>query len=215
MHLIGINGFKRSGKNTAANFLHDHYVGGEGVVYQVGFADKVKIAGARALGYLEETERECIAIMDVAKERWMIDVRPEDANAAYFTSITGRQYLQNIGTEMRKLFGADFWVDQVLPRPCLSHVYSEEAQQDANRIELSHRFPGVDCVAITDLRFENEAERVLGLGGQVWRVERPEASSDGHDSEQRLPDHLVTTELDNSGSLGDLESQVVRAVESL
>lgn len=211
MHLIGINGFKRSGKGTVADFISANYTSGEGVVYQVGFADKVKVMAARSLGFLDATPRECIALMDEAKEHWLIDYRTDD-DVLQLGTITGRQYLQNVGVEARKLFGDDFWVDQVLP-----HAARESCDERAaiHAARLSERFPGVDCVAITDLRFPNEAERVLDLGGVVWRVERDECESDGHDSEQRLPDYLVSLGLDNNGTLGDLESVVQNALETL
>lgn len=209
MHLVGFNGFKGSGKNTSANILSEIYGDGSGVVYQIGFADRVKIAAARALGFLDATPRECIALMDAAKERWLIDYRTED-DVVQLGTITGRQYLQNIGVEMRKLFGEDFWVDQVLPQPLLP------GDSPGPRTEyLYERYPDVDCLAITDLRFENEAKRILDLGGEVWRVNNPSCESDGHDSEQMLPDSCVTYEIDNSGSINDLELEVERAMDTL
>ena len=211
MHLIGFNGFKGSGKNTSANILAEIYGDGTGVVYQVGFADKVKIAAARALAFLDASPRECIALMDEAKERWLIDYRTNN-DVVQLGTITGRQFLQNIGVEMRKLFGEDFWVDQVLPHAARE---SCDARADIHAARLAERYPDVDCLAITDLRFENEAQRILDLGGEVWRVNNPACESDGHDSEQMLPDNLVTYEIDNSGSINDLELEVERAMDTL
>jgi hypothetical protein len=208
MRLIGINGFKRSGKGTVADILAAR--GHAGVVYQVGFADKVKILAARSLGYLDLSPRECIALMDEAKERWVLDTRTAN-DVIQFNTITGREFLQHIGTEARKLFGADFWVDQVLPAASGHPV--RDNREVSNSIALRERFPEVDCVAITDLRFPNEAERVLRLGGEVWRVNRPGTESDGHDSEQVLSGHFITKELDNSGTIADLEDVVDKAIE--
>ena len=226
MHLIAFNGFKGSGKNTAAQILASLYGDGEGVVYQIGFADKVKIAGARALGYLDESPQECIKLMDDAKEKWIINIlrnlgplaedwMSQTVNAHYVHGLSGRQYLQNIGTEMRKLFGEDFWVDQVLPQPCRDPKLNFSQQGAVDALALRRLYPEVDCVAITDLRFENEAQRVLDLGGVVWRVNRPGYESDGHDSEQPLPDWLVTHEIDNSDGLLHLEDEVEGALNSL
>lgn len=238
MHLVGFNGFKGSGKNTSANILSEIYGDGTGVVYQVGFADKVKIAAARNLGFTEESPRECIALMDEAKEQWVIhamkNVAPLDKDwksqrliMSPAAILTGREYLQHLGTEYRKLFGEDFWVDQVLPQPhngrriVPSDLKGQPAWLDddevveANDLLLSIQYPDVDCLAITDLRFENEAQRILALGGEVWRVNNPACESDGHDSEQMLPDNLVTYEIDNSGSINDLELEVERAMDTL
>jgi hypothetical protein len=208
MYIVGINGFKRSGKGETGNLIEANVmVGG---CKQIGFADKVKIYGARALGFLTLTDQECIALMDEAKETWLIDMVTDPDARKWWPSmevnkITGRQYLQNVGTEARKIFGADFWVDQVLPDP-----HAEGMSTDDEALKVMH--PGVDWLAITDLRFENEAQRVLDLGGEVWRVSRPGAESDGHASEIALPDNLVTRELDNSGDLDWLQLEVQEAL---
>jgi hypothetical protein len=208
MYVVGINGYKRSGKGEVGKAIAANVLDGQ--VKQVGFADKVKIFGARALGFLDRTDQECIDLMDVAKERWLIDVlsqEEEELPSYYLSHITGRQYLQNVGTEARKLFGDDFWVDQVLPSP--AH------QPDTDQWSLKRKHPGVDWLAITDLRFPNEAQRVLDLGGEVWRVTRPGTGSDGHDSEQWLDDKYVTMEIDNNGDLGQLSDVVAASLADL
>jgi hypothetical protein len=219
MKVIGINGFKRSGKGTVAQFLSQEH---EGVVYEIGFADKVKILGAFGLGF-DRPPREQIALMDRAKELWTIRVTEPviadgEAGAELDPGVeihytTGRSYLQEVGTRARELFGSDFWVDQVLPCPA-PPTYSgyEQAKVDADQRALEARYPDIDVVAITDLRFENEAQRVLNLGGEIWRVNRPGVGSDGHASEQPLPDDLVTVEIDNSGDLNDLRDEVRKAM---
>ena len=204
MYIIGINGFKRSGKGEVGKSIARNVLVGQ--VKQVGFADKVKIYGARALGFLDRTDEELIEMMDDAKEHWIIDfvrtsTEPTAPPIVALGHITGRQYLQNVGTEARKIFGDDFWVDQVLPNPALGRTRAEGKLMD---LHGDH----TDWLVITDLRFENEAQRVLDLGGEVWRVHRPGTESDGHASEQRLPDHLVTREIDNNGDLGLLAEMV-------
>jgi hypothetical protein len=207
MYVIGINGFKRSGKGEVGNAIAEQVmIGG---VKQVGFADKVKILGARALGFVDATDERCIELMDAAKERWlihMLEEHPMGPGMPRFDlgTITGRQYLQNVGTEARKIFGDDFWVDQVLPPSGLRQPYTDQA--------LRAFHPGVDWLAITDLRFPNEAQRVLDLGGEVWRVNRPGTESDGHASEIPLDDQYITRELDNSGDLDHLADEVAVAL---
>jgi hypothetical protein len=213
--IIGINGFKRSGKGetgaaivsvAADKALHAH---------TLGFADKLKVLAAKTLGFLDRSDEECIALMDEAKEKWIFDITantpeslicgPSEFWPDAKHNLTGRVFLQNLGTQARKVFGDDFWVDQVLPRP--QHLGYKDtyrklvgAQYDAN------------IVAFTDLRFENEAERILALGGEVWEVLRPDTESDGHDSEQVLPRDLISRQIDNSGSLNDLRYNVERAL---
>lgn len=205
MQVVGITGYKRSGKGEVANILSADCT--VGVVYQIGFADKVKQLAARALG-LEGGPRDLIAMMDGAKLRrdlggWTISV--DKPSAGTFQIITGRNLQQNVGTEARILLGEDLWVDQVLPR---TFGLGAEALQ----LELGFMYPDIDVLAITDLRFENEARRVRDVGGVVWEVTRPGAESDGHASEQALPRDLVDWQIVNDGTLDDLRCRVEDAI---
>lgn len=221
MNIVGINGYKRSGKGTVAGFLSDNH---PGVVYEIGFADKVKQFATRALGF-QRPPRDLVALADQLKldpteggAYLTMNYREQTGGPATLHDLTGRQLLQWVGTEARDLFGSDFWVDQVLPVPAPREdpygpaVFAADDVQLENDANVAARYPEIDVVAITDLRFENEAERVLDLGGTIWRVTRPGAESDGHASEQPLPDSLVSHEIDNSGDLDDLNGEVRRAI---
>ncbi len=215
--IIAINGFKRSGKGTVARMLFDNH---PGVVYEIGFADKLKMFGALALGFQQRTPREQIALMDEFKLSAEIAMRyhePGEADGRVH-ELTGREFLQNLGNEARGLFGDSFWIDMVLPQPAVEfdmierRYYVSQAQNEAN---LSARYPDVDVVAITDLRYTNEAERVKALGGVVWEVVRPGVESDGHASEQPLPPELVDRVIVNDGSLDNLAEKVNAAMEAV
>lgn len=74
-------------------------------------------------------------------------------------------------------------------------------------------------VAITDVRFVNEAEAIRAAGGAVWRVCRPAAGLAGetarHSSEAGIPDGLIDLTIRNDGSLHDLEAAVEAAWSTL
>ncbi len=198
MKIVGINGFKRSGKGEVAASLSRQH---PGFVYEVGFADKLKMLAALALGQ-RGGPRDLIASMDSFKENgelWCVDL---DAELGWRRQVTGRQYLQNLGNEGRKLFGENFWIDMVLPfNPATDReIYCPDV------------YPDVDVLAITDLRYANEAQRIKDLGGVVWEVVRPDATSDGHASEQPLPRELVDEVIVNDGTLDHLDSQVMIAM---
>lgn len=210
--IIGINGFKRTGKGETAAALERI---APFSVQTLGFADKVKVFAALCLGFSRDrSDEELIALMDEAKEQWIIDITdqitPDNINAVRpqgpFHDLTGREYLQHVGTRARQMFGDDFWVDQVLPRPVIGRPHDIAPVVNDNNVGF--RYPGVDLVAFSDLRFENEAERVLALGGEVWEIVRPGTESDGHDSEQVLPRELVTVTIVNDGTLDELEEKV-------
>src|SRR5882757_6905760 len=102
--LIGLAGFKGSGKNTAADYLTKEY-GFE----QLSFAAKLKESAA--------------ALFDIDPARW--DYLKNDSQAKITLddpvnfsriTVTAREFLQRYGTEShRNVFWDSFWVDLVLP----------------------------------------------------------------------------------------------------
>lgn len=100
-----------------------------------------------------------------------------------------RRLMQAFGTEVgRTLFGYDVWVDQM-----------DRRVRDA----------GVDAVVVTDVRFTNEAEWILTRGGWIIEVTRPGVGPvNGHISDSGLPRHLISTTIDNDGSLDDLAGKL-------
>lgn len=213
MKLIGINGFKRSGKDTTfrtvAALTPDYRV------ERRAFADKLKIMAALAIGFTGPDEH-LIAEMDKFKEDGRIEI-PYEANAPFSglpmpgkRTITGRQYLQWFGAHARDVFGLSFWVDQVAP---LDDNAFYAIWSTIGRTGPIVGLPELGC--ITDVRYPNEAERVLELDGVVWEVQRPGLESDGHSSEEPLPRDLITRVIDNSGDLLHLEREVEAALAVL
>lgn len=198
------------------------YKDGYGKVKAVGFADKVKIAAMKALGF-DRPDEELIALADQFKIDAAIAVMyrepGEDDGPYHAHDLTGRENLQYVGTEVgRELFGEDFWIDQVLPDPAViaaNHGFAGADLHKAADVALRNRFPDVDVLCITDLRFENEALRVLSLGGQVWEVTGRAEYSGEHASEHPLPRAVVSQYIDNSGDLMYLEGQVEQALNLL
>ena len=123
--------------------------------------------------------------------------------------ITPRLVLQIMGTEVfqydmpkyipeLQAFGRGFWVKR------FEQWYNQNRELD---------------VVICDVRFQHEADAILKMGGQVWKVQRPSlVSIDEHASEMEM-DLItgVTNILQNDGTLEDLynkiDSLVVENVE--
>lgn len=203
MDLIGINGFKRSGKGTVAEIVTASRP--DENVKSVGFADKLKLLAAHTLGYDDLTELQAIALMDQFKEDGFVTV----GISTMVTTITGRQYLQNLGNNARNLFGDSFWIDQVLPNPVLHEGWVD----NQNQVALAMRYPDVDVLCVTDVRYPNEAKRIKALGGVVWEVRRPGTASDGHVSETPLDESLIDWQIDNDGSYKLLRDRVFLALQ--
>lgn len=214
MNLIGINGFKTSGKDTTFKIVKNLYGDGS-EVQRIAFADKLKIMAAKALGF-DRPDAELIALMDECKDDWIINVcragesvtdSPIGARVdVVWHYLTGREYLQNFGLKAREVFGDTFWIDQILPSKATSYPAFSAA------VEVAEMYPDAELVCVTDVRFPNEAERIRYLGGKVWEVLRPGLESDGHITEVPLPPDLIDWQIINDGDFDTLEMRVDEAL---
>lgn len=177
--LIGLNGRLKAGKDTTFGIIQKLHPEAE----RVSFADKLYESAAAALGIGVEALRE----LKNDEEDAAIMLFGSGGNA--FHSLSFREYLQRYGTEAhRDVFGQEFWVDMALP---------------AN---LNH---SDKLLVVTDMRFPNEAARVGDLGGHLVKVCRhTETRHSEHASEQNI-DYMIDYFLDNTGTLEDLEGNVV------
>jgi hypothetical protein len=213
MIILGINGFKTSGKNTAYEFVRELLP--DKNVVGVGFADRLKIVGLKTLGF-DRSDAELLALADSFKAGACISTlydEPDNPSTlfednALLHDLTGREFLQNFGQRAREEFGANFWVDLVLP---IARDYDDITGYSFWRLDTG-RYKGVDILCITDLRYPNEADRIKALGGVVWEIVRPGLESDGHSSEQPLPHELVDWQVLNDGGLLDLRDRVNEAI---
>ena len=124
-----------------------------------------------------------------ASEDWMTDrLLKEGTIPALGTSY--RHLAQTLGTEWGRSVNPEFWL--------------RIAQA---RLEVM-REAGVKCVVISDVRFLNEAHWISSEGGQVWRIDRPQAEAvRPHQSE--LISHITPHRIiPNSGTLADLHRWV-------
>src|SRR5271166_555437 len=202
MRLIGISGLKTSGKDTCFKAIASALPNQN--VQRVAFADKLKELSAIALGFTG-TPEQLIAYMDEAKEQWEIGIKQIDSLSVPFHRLTGRAYLQHIGQGARKVFADGFWVDQILPPSVPGHYKGADAL-------LQDRYPGVDVLCVTDVRYPNEADRVHELGGVVWQIIRPGTESDGHSSEIPLESEKVDLSIYNGFNIPTLYEAVAEAV---
>lgn len=222
--LIGLHGKARSGKDTTADLIQAWCKTHNFTSARQGFADKLKISAAHTLGVFENEIEFCNKLKG-DYERGFIEVRManngEGPNAVV-SQITGREFLQYYGTEAhRDVFGSDFWIDSLLPRT--EEKYGHRSEEEtyggvtsggASRLPdwwANFRVgasPVADFCLVTDVRFDNEAERILELGGEVWRIVRDGSGAGEHASEVELPGELVNVTIDNNESLNDLSEAV-------
>jgi hypothetical protein len=194
--IIGLAGAKRSGKNTVANFISDEFSRDFKVTHW-SFAEDLKKSAAASLEEFEDGVEFC----DAFKEQGTIEVYLDSYN---LKTISGREFLQYYGTEAhRDIFGDDFWVNNLLNKIITSETTGLAWEE---RLDV-----------ITDVRFPNEAEAInagIGSGNIVARINRPsvENSGDAHASEIPLHESLLTCEIPNEGTLGQLREDVIHII---
>lgn len=94
-----------------------------------------------------------------------------------------RALLQNVGLSARELIDANIWVTLAL-----------------------RNISSADRIVITDVRFENEADAIKNLGGQVWRIKRLGVGPvNDHISESQLEAYKADQIFMNNGSVEDLQ----------
>lgn len=183
MRLIGLNGKKGSGKDTAGTYLVQRYG-----FTRLSFALDLKRSAAAVLGLpADNGEAFFEQLKNNPKARLVlyvddIDTRGQELRTV-LVDISVREYLQFYGTEgHRDIFGADFW----------TRILLERLDADGNYV-------------ITDARFANECGAVRAVGGSIIVIDRPGSdTTDMHASEEDLPPDLVDTVVYNHGSIQDL-----------
>lgn len=192
--LIGIGGWKTSGKDRLADFLVEDHAYGKTFMSEplleavlalhpdggpwVRIDRPVSVPPLRAVTW---TTGEFVRFGELV-EKVGYTATKEHADA--------RAYLQGLGTEVgRKMFGEDVWTD--IARRKLEALHAQG--------------PAV----ITGLRYPNELEMVRSLGGTTIWVSRPglDAPNDTHTSETSLSSMDFDMMVHNSGTLMDLRHE--------
>jgi len=181
--IVGIGSVARVGKDTAAQALC------RDLGYRrVGFADSLKQVAMICDPLVTSNVRlQNVGVGHGGLAHAVHGLGWEQAKDTYPLL---RTFLQNLGDGCRRVFGDEFWIDQVL-----------------NRIGPGER------VVIPDVRYINEAVRIKEAGGFLIRLSRPGHAGYGHRSETELLDYDgFDVDLDNSGTITDLERRVVEVV---
>lgn len=189
--LIGISGAAGAGKDTFGEMLAKALRSHDQWVVEDRFAGNLKVSAAAALGcsvsYLEQFKRN-----PEMKIGFIWKGKPTHG------AITVREFLQWYGTEAhRGIFGEDFWVDDLLGR--------------------HHAVGHPHLRIITDCRFRNEAEAIVGNGGRIYFLTRPDDDGigDSHESEDFswATDEAIAQRITHVGNLGSFEDLTEKAEE--
>ena len=124
-----------------------------------------------------------------------IDGECKEKPSDFLDGKTPRYAMQTLGTEWgRELISPNLWVNSLRKK-----IHSEKIL-----------YPWRNIV-IDDARFPNEISMIKSFAeGRTWRVVRPGLSPEDHPSERDIPNLEVDSELDNSGTLEDLQRNVLK-----
>ena len=182
--VIGVTGFKRSGKDTTGVYLCDtsNYT-------RLGFADSLKQA--------------CKCIFSFTDDQLYGDTEKERVDDYWGHS--PREILQKVGTELfrEKLaevccnVGDDIWIKSVERQ--MFALYSSDPIK-------------YNKFVVTDVRFPNERDFIKNMNGKMIRVNRftldPDDLATLHASEKFILDMNVDYDINNCGTLDELYKKI-------
>jgi hypothetical protein len=177
MKILGICGKKRSGKDTAGEYLIEKY----GYI-RYAFGDPVKDICRVMFKFTEDQlygDKK-----EIVDQRW---------------GITPRESFQKIGTD----FGQQA-LHKIIPgitgQVRTRQFWTKHFQLWVN--EQLKNNPDIKLV-ITDVRFKHEAKIIKEFGGSIIKIERDGLSKDKHISETEL-ENVSASIVKNNGTLEDL-----------
>lgn len=174
--LIGITGYARHGKDTAAQVLVEDYD-----YLRIGFADALK-SMALVLNPIVRSEHGELRLAEAVEvEGW--DVAKQNPEV--------RRFLQVLGTEgVRDHISDHAWVDALARKadPLLYDVIEPHWRAEGYESNPWEQYNGV---VIPDVRFPNEAAYIQSEDGLLIMVRRPNYDNGvglSHPSEQHIAD---------------------------
>jgi len=162
-------------------------------------ASVLEQSGYKTMSYAEPIKKmatEFIMSFGYSKEQAVRFVWASKEEAIPAIKATARHILQTLGTEWgRNCISSEIWLDCMMSRV------------------TSHLKDG-DCkIVIDDVRFQNEAELIKKMGGEVWMIVRPSAQRNTtHESEGALDkwesfDQVII----NDGTIADFRAKIDKA----
>lgn len=197
--IIGLTGANGAGKDTAAIMLQAALRNQNRKAVIVAFADALyqEVAAAFNCTIAQLKERgtkelpaEWLQLSKCLDQSFLSFI---DQGEWPFTQLhmprSPRTILQWWGTEYRRAQNPLYWVQRF---------------QQTTAALLSAE---VNNIIVTDVRFADEAQCIRALGGQVWRVHRPnyQPAGNGHISEVTGLEFAPETTIHNAGSLNALQ----------
>ena len=198
--MIGLCGHASSGKDTVAQLLQSHLH-----FRQIAFADALRFEVAKAFGvdeslltdrYTKEQHSPAFALERCADAAFVGTMAKALALPSAYLSASNspRQIMQWWGTEYRRATDRSYWTQRVV----------RQVNYQCKNHNIRH--------VISDVRFENEAQAVRNMGGQIWQVIRPgQRHESGHASATDGTEFAPEVIINNSHTIKHLQALVLGA----
>ena len=216
--LVGLTGHSGSGKDTVAKIA-------------------TELWDCTSLAMADPLKRICKEVFDFSDEQlYGPSEKRNEPDKRYLRTTPGGEYvlghadgscyltpryaLQTLGTEWGRNCYSNVWVDLAIRRAKKLLAMVKEVPGKCNECghSITEKLPAYVLVFITDVRFVNEAERIITEGGEIWKIERPSYQGDipsgvpNHPSETAIDSEAmrawVTRGINNAGTLSDLKNRV-------
>jgi hypothetical protein len=160
----------------------------------VEMSNRMGLPSARRIAFADKLKLSAAALLNLSVED--INSHKSSAGGGQLTILgkpmSMREFLQRYGTEAhRQVFGDNFWVDAALPYG-FDHSGS--------------------ITVVTDVRFQNEADRVWLCGGIIVEVVGPNdeisKAAAGHASEAGIGNPDFTIDNTRRDTFGELDRQI-------
>lgn len=203
-HVIGLTGPLGSGKDTVADLLTTHCG-----AHKMAFADalRAEIVEAFCIEHIYLTRRETkehpLSALALARcldtaftGRMLINHQLQHPGTELDLDAprSPRQIMQWWGTEYRRAATPGYWVSKA-----------------AQHIRWRHQAMRDRLIVITDVRFQDEANLVRALGGQIWQIKRPgcDVAAGAHVSEVTGEGFAPNLVINNSHDIRHLQQLVL------
>lgn len=173
----------------------------------IGFAGKMGVGKSTAVEYLKTAHPDQYVSVRFAGVLYELQntiyARIQDAYKPEKTPIKDRKLLQWLGTEWGRSLSPTLWVDLW-------------------RMETCRRIGAGLTVLVEDVRFDNEAAAIRGLGGVVVEITGSSSGRDvvrggieGHASEGGIDPKLVDIIIENAGTKETFNQQLEDLMETI
>lgn len=196
--VLGIAGRAGAGKDTCADVLCENYQ-----FFRMAFADPVRAEITDAFGIdpglfllpSKEVKTDALAIGRCNDSAFIALMAKVGENISAPRS--PREIMRWWGTEYRRRQNPAYWLER-----------AAETINDATR-------RGFRRIAITDVRFQNEADFVRLYNGEIWLITRTETDliTANHQSEREISSIHPDTIISNNKSMSRYAFEIMKAYE--